>query len=109
MEEAPLDGWSSALKPSNVLSEQLRAAADADTTDHGRIPAAAGSPYWYNVCVKARAVNNFDLTSPEAVERFRKAAKAFTTRSIKSQAAARKVLVDEGIYTKSGKLTKRYS
>jgi hypothetical protein len=59
--------------------------------------------------VKARAVNHFELTSTEAVERFRKAAKAFTTRSIKSQAAARKVLVDEGIYTKSGKLTKRYS
>jgi transposase-like protein len=49
------------------------------------------------------------LNSPEAVERFRKAAKAFTTRSIKSQAATRKVLVDEGIYTKSGKLTKRCS
>jgi hypothetical protein len=49
------------------------------------------------------------LSSPEAVERFRKAAKAFTTCSTKSQAAARKVLVDEGIYTKSGKLTKRYS
>jgi hypothetical protein len=63
---------------------------------------------WYNVSVK-RAVDKFELTSPEAVERFRKAAKTFTTRSIKSQAAARKVLVDEGIYTKSGKLTKRYS
>jgi hypothetical protein len=59
--------------------------------------------------VKARPVNNSELTSSEAVERFRKAAKAFTIRSIKSRAAARKVLVDEGIYTKSGKLTKRYS
>jgi hypothetical protein len=59
--------------------------------------------------VKAPAVNHFELSSPVAVERFRKAAKAFTTRSIRTQAAARKVLVDEGIYTKSGKLTKRYS
>jgi hypothetical protein len=49
------------------------------------------------------------LNSRKAVERFRKAAEAFTTRAIKSKAAARKVLVDEGIYTKSGKLTKRYS
>jgi hypothetical protein len=59
--------------------------------------------------VKASSVNKFDLSSPEAVERFRKAAKAFNARSTKSQAAARKVLVDEGIYTKSGKLTKHYS
>jgi hypothetical protein len=59
--------------------------------------------------MKAQAVNTFELTSPEGVERFRKAAKAFTTRSTKSQVVARKVLVDEGIYTKSGKLTKHYS
>jgi len=64
---------------------------------------------WYNARVKAPTANHFELSSPEAVERFRKAAKAFTARSIKSQAAARKVLVDEGICTKSGKLTKRYS
>jgi hypothetical protein len=43
------------------------------------------------------------------VERFRKAAKAFTMRATKNREAARKVLVDEGIYTKSGKLTGRYS
>ena len=49
------------------------------------------------------------LNSPEAVERFRKAAKAFTSRAVKSRESARKVLVDEGIYTKSGKLTKHYS
>jgi hypothetical protein len=49
------------------------------------------------------------LDSPEAVERFRKAAKTFTSRAVKSQESARKVLVAEGIYTKSGKLTKRYS
>ena len=58
--------------------------------------------------MNARPANKFELSSPEAVERFRKAAEAFTTRSTKSQAAALKVLVDEGIYTKSGKLTKRY-
>jgi hypothetical protein len=50
-----------------------------------------------------------ELNTRQAVERFRKAAEAFTARAIKSKAAARKVLVDEGIYTKSGKLTKRYS
>jgi hypothetical protein len=50
-----------------------------------------------------------DLNTPQAVERFRKAAKAFTARTTKSRASALQVLVDEGIYTKSGKLTKRYS
>jgi len=50
-----------------------------------------------------------DLNTPQAVERFRKAAKAFTLRATKSQKRARQVLIDEGIYTKSGKLTKRYS
>jgi hypothetical protein len=58
---------------------------------------------------REQAPTQLELTSPEAVERFRKAAKAFTTRATKSQATARKVLVNEGIYTKSGKLTKRYS
>lgn len=43
------------------------------------------------------------------MELFRKAAKAFNLRATKSQAIARKVLIDEGICTKSGKLTKRYS
>jgi len=50
-----------------------------------------------------------ELNSPEAVERFRNAAKAFTLRAVKSRVSARRVLIDEGIYTKSGKLTKRYS
>jgi hypothetical protein len=58
---------------------------------------------------RSRALAEPELNSPEAVERFRKAAKAFTTRAIRSKAAARKVLVGEGIYTKSGNLTKRYS
>jgi hypothetical protein len=60
------------------------------------------------VKVQAQAFEGNELTSSEAVERFRKAAKAFTTRAIKSRAIARKTLVDEGIYTKAGKLTKRY-
>ena len=55
------------------------------------------------------SVSTLDLSSPQAIKRFRLAAKAFTLRAFKSQASARKILVDEGIYTKSGKLTKRYS
>jgi hypothetical protein len=49
-----------------------------------------------------------DLSSPQAVARFRKAAKAFTARATKSQAIARQVLIQEGIHTNSGKLAKRY-
>jgi len=56
-----------------------------------------------------QSLSKLELDSPEALERFRKAAKAFTLRAVKSQASARKILVDEGIYTKSGRLTKRYS
>jgi hypothetical protein len=56
-----------------------------------------------------QSIAQFRLDSPEALERFRKAAIDFTARAIKSEAAARKILVDEGIYTKSGKLTRRYS
>lgn len=58
--------------------------------------------------VQTQSSAQFDMNSPEALERFRKAAKAFTARAVKSRASAIKVLVDEGIYTKSGKLTKRY-
>ncbi|MEO7653350.1 MAG: hypothetical protein ABIZ80_23065 [Bryobacteraceae bacterium] len=50
-----------------------------------------------------------DLNTPEGVERFRRAAKAFTARATKSQAVVLKVLVDEGIYTKAGKLTEHYN
>lgn len=49
-----------------------------------------------------------DLNTPQAVERFRQAAAVFTARATRSQAAARQTLIDEGIYTKSGKLTKHY-
>jgi hypothetical protein len=49
-----------------------------------------------------------DLTSREAVERFREAAAEFTKEATRSPESAMKVLVDAGIYTKSGKLTKNY-
>jgi hypothetical protein len=49
-----------------------------------------------------------DLTSREAVERFRKAAAEFTKEATRSQESAMKVLVDSGIYTESGKLSKNY-
>jgi hypothetical protein len=60
------------------------------------------------VKAQKRSPAQLDLNSPEALERFRKAAKAFTLQACKSQASARKVLIDAGIYTKSGKLTKNY-
>jgi hypothetical protein len=57
---------------------------------------------------KPKVSPQLDLNSREALERFRQAAKEFTASAVKSRAAARKVLVEEGIYTKSGKLTKNY-
>jgi hypothetical protein len=60
------------------------------------------------VKARAEAAASLELTSPEAIERFREAARVFTTRATKSRAEARRILVEEGIYTKSGKLTKRY-
>ena len=66
---------------------------------------------WYLSFLKSKAPRSsvlLDLNTPEAVERFRKAAKAFTARATKSQEIARQVLVKEGIYTKAGKLTKHY-
>ncbi|MGB8683169.1 MAG: hypothetical protein WCD12_09810 [Candidatus Binatus sp.] len=49
-----------------------------------------------------------DLNSREAVEHFRKAAEEFTKKATRSRESAMKVLVEAGIYTKSGKLTKNY-
>ena len=49
-----------------------------------------------------------DLNSREAVEHFRKAAAEFTKKATRSKESAMKVLVESGIYTKSGKLTKNY-
>ncbi len=49
-----------------------------------------------------------DLNSREAVEHFRKAAAEFMKKFGRSKESAMKVLVEAGIYTKSGKLTKNY-
>jgi hypothetical protein len=50
-----------------------------------------------------------DLPEPQAIEQFRKMADAYTKRATKTPETALKTLVAEGIYTKSGKLTKNYS
>jgi hypothetical protein len=44
----------------------------------------------------------------EDLKRFDKAAKTFTGKATESRAAARKTLIDLGIHTQAGKLTKRY-
>jgi hypothetical protein len=49
-----------------------------------------------------------DLSSPEALEGFRKAAEAFAARANRSRETARRLLISEGIYTKSGKLARNY-
>jgi hypothetical protein len=49
-----------------------------------------------------------DLTTREAVERFREAAADFTSEAVRSKESALKALVESGIYTKSGKLAKHY-
>ncbi len=49
-----------------------------------------------------------DLQSKKFVEEFRRAAKRLTDRATASPSAALELLVKEGIYTKSGRLTKNY-
>lgn len=49
-----------------------------------------------------------DLSSREAVRRFREAAAEFTKEGTRSKESAMKVLVESGIYTESGKLSKNY-
>lgn len=49
-----------------------------------------------------------DLSSREAVRRFREAAAEFTKQGTRSKESAMKVLVESGIYTESGKLSKNY-
>ena len=49
-----------------------------------------------------------DLSSREAVKRFRDAAAEFTKEGTRSKESAMKVLVESGIYTESGELTKNY-
>ena len=57
---------------------------------------------------RAATTGPADLSSPEAVEHFRKAAAEFMEKFGRSKESAMKVLVEAGIYTKSGKLTKNY-
>ncbi len=57
---------------------------------------------------ESAAKDSVDLTSAEAVRRFQKAAEDFTREATRSKEAALKVLVEAGIYTKSGKLTRNY-
>ena len=49
-----------------------------------------------------------DLSSRSAVDCFRQAAKAFTVQATQSKQKARSILISEGIYTKSGRLSKNY-
>lgn len=49
------------------------------------------------------------VNSQAAAQRFRKASKAYAKEATQSQEKARQVLIELGIYTPKGKLTKRYS
>ena len=49
-----------------------------------------------------------NLNTPEAVERFKKAADAFLKKHGRTRASARKVLIEMGIYDRSGRLAKKY-
>ncbi|MGB0060032.1 hypothetical protein [Candidatus Binatus sp.] len=49
-----------------------------------------------------------DLNSREAVEHFRKGAEEFMKKATRSKESAMKALVESGIYTKTGKLSKNY-
>ena len=64
--------------------------------------------------VKSRKKNRtalretIDFSSPEALERFRKAAAAFDKRVNRTPETAMRNLIAEGIYTKSGRLSRNY-
>ena len=49
------------------------------------------------------------VNTRKAAAKFRRDAESYTTKATKSQKKARATLVDLGIYTPSGKLSKRYS
>jgi hypothetical protein len=55
----------------------------------------------------SKPTSNTVNTSRDA-KRFRKAATAFAKKATASKETARKTLVEMGIYTPSGKLTKNY-
>ena len=49
-----------------------------------------------------------NVNTIQSAMRFRKAAATYTRRATVSKAAARETLIDLGIYTPSGKLSKNY-
>lgn len=57
---------------------------------------------------KRAQVQKLKTASSAEVKTFAKAAKTFSGKATVSKSAARKTLVDLGISTKAGKLTKRY-
>jgi hypothetical protein len=63
-------------------------------------------------CVAAKtkrvAPAETNLNTREAVERFQRAADAFLKKHGRSKASARKILIEIGIYDKSGRLAKKY-
>ena len=56
----------------------------------------------------AKPLRTLDLSDPKTVVWFRKAAKASTARATRSKKIALDTLIAEGIYTKSGRLSKNY-
>ncbi len=50
----------------------------------------------------------FDLNDPSVVKEFEKAAADHKRESTHSEGAARKLLMKEGVLTKTGQLAKRY-
>lgn len=48
------------------------------------------------------------VNTMEDAERFRKAADDYAAKATRNKNAARKTLIDLGIYTKSGRLSKHY-
>jgi len=67
---------------------------------------------WRSVKIAFRNKNGLgrvtDIGSREALNRFRKAAQVFTVQATKSRETALETLVSEGIYTKSGRVSKNY-
>jgi len=54
-------------------------------------------------------VSRFNVDDPDLVKKFKKAARAYSARSLKSKKTAMAALIRDGILTKSGRLTKNYS
>lgn len=58
---------------------------------------------------KSPVIDPYDLGSPQSVAAFRIAAEKFTREATRTKKSALDLMVREGIVTKSGRLTKRYS